>query len=220
MNDGGTSPGVGDLTRPAVSGDGDPSPGSARLAGWLESPDGVSSPGSDRLAVPVDSPDGVVSPVVGDLAPDFTAPDVHGASVSLAGLRGRPVLVVFVPFAFTPVCTDEAAALQQAWPRWQERGVQLLMISCDSVPTLRRWADEHQVGFDVLSDFWPHGQVARAYGAFSDVDGAADRLSALIDANGVLRWRARAPRGVARPVAGYQAAIDALLEGAGEGSRP
>lgn len=160
--------------------------------------------------------DGGASPCVGDLAPAFSAPDVHGARLSLAALRGAPVLVVFVPFAFTPVCTDEAAALQQAWPAWREHGVRVLMIACDAVPTLRRWSEEQGVDFDVLSDFWPHGQVARAYGAFSERDGAADRVSVLIDAEGVIRWRTSAPRGLARPAAEYQTAIAELL-GAGVG---
>lgn len=155
--------------------------------------------------------DGVASAEIGDLAPDFHAPNVHGASVSSVGLRGAPVLVVFVPFAFTPVCADEAAALQRLWPQWREQGVQLVMVSCDAVPTLRRWAEEQAVDFEVVSDFWPHGQVARAYRAFSEVDGAADRVSVLIDAGGVLRWRTSAVRGQARPVADYQAAIAELL---------
>ncbi|WP_147916990.1 redoxin domain-containing protein [Ruania zhangjianzhongii] len=166
----------------------------------------------------MDTPDGAALPGVGDLAPDFTAPNVHGAPVSLARLRGGPVLVVFVPFAFTPVCTAEAAALHRAWPGWRERDVQLLMISCDAVPTLRRWAEEQQVGFEVLSDFWPHGQVARAYGAFSELDGAADRVSVLIDADGVVRWRRSTGRGLARPVSDYQGAIEELLRGGSEGS--
>jgi len=155
--------------------------------------------------------DGGVSPSVGEVAPGFAAPDVHGATLSLAGLRGQPVLLVFVPFAFTPICTDEAADLQRAWPRWRQQGVRVLMVSCDAVPTLRRWVEEHGVDFDVLSDFWPHGQVARAYGAFSERDGAADRVSVLIDAEGLLRWRTSAPRGKARPVADYEAAITAVV---------
>lgn len=182
--------------------------------------DGAASPGQGGVPRSGVAHDGAASAEIGDLAPDFTAPNVHGAPVSLAGFRGAPVLVVFVPFAFTPVCTDEAAALQQIRLSWRERGVQLLMVSCDSVPTLRRWADEQQVDFEVLSDFWPHGRVARGYGAFSDLDGAADRVSVLIDADGVVRWRTRSPRGVARPVAGYQAAIDALFADRAEPARP
>ena len=181
--------------------------------------DGAASPAQGRLAQPAVMPDGATSPGVGDLAPDFTAPNVHGAPVSLAGLHGGPVLVVFVPFAFTPVCTDEADALQQVWPRWRDQGVQLLMISCDAVPTLRRWTEEHEVDFEVLSDFWPHGAVARSYGAFSEQDGAADRVSVLIDADGVLRWRGSSARGLARPVADYQTAIDAELSRARDRSR-
>lgn len=173
--------------------------------------DGAASPGVGEGAGPSGVADGAAAPSVGELAPEFRLPNVHGAPVSLVGLRGHVVLVVFVPFAFTPVCGAEAAALQQGWPRWQQAGVQLLMIACDAIPTLRRWVEEQRVGFEVLSDFWPHGQVARAYGAFSANDGAADRVSVLIDADGVVRWRTSSPRGVARPVAAYEAAITELL---------
>ena len=124
------------------------------------------------------------------------------------------MLVVFVPFAFTPVCSGELDDLVQAGPRWRSRGVDVVLISCDAMPTLRAWAQEHAVGFEVLSDFWPHGQTCRTYGAFSQVDGAADRVSVLIDAAGVVRWTTRAARGKARPVSDYESAIDALTQGA------
>ncbi|HLS74723.1 MAG TPA: redoxin domain-containing protein [Actinomycetaceae bacterium] len=180
--------------------------------------DGGASPGRTDRSGAEALLDGGASPGVGDVAADFAAPDAHGATLSMATLRGGPVLLVFVPFAFTPVCTDEAAALQRAWPRWQERGVRVVLVACDAVPTLRRWAEEHQVTFDVVSDFWPHGQIARAYGAFSARDGAADRVSMLIDAAGVVRWRTSAPRGWARPVADYEAAIADLLGEDGTGA--
>ena len=151
---------------------------------------------------------------LGEYAPEFTAPAAYGGHVSLADFRGRGVLVVFVPFAFTPVCSREIEELTRAAPAWQERGVEVVVISCDAMPTLRVWAEQHRAGFEVLSDFWPHGHIARAYGAFSEHDGAADRLSVLIDAHGVVRWTTRAARGRPRPVSDYEAAVDALTEAA------
>lgn len=150
----------------------------------------------------------------GQRAPDFTAWASHGGQVSLEDYRGRAVLVVFVPFAFTPVCSREIEELVRAAPAWQRRGVEVVVISCDAMPTLRAWAEEHGVAFEVLSDFWPHGSIARAYGAFSEQDGAADRLSVLIDAGGTVRWTTRANRGRPRPVSDYEAAVDALAAAA------
>lgn len=212
MNDGVTSPGPGTVAVGREVLDGGGSPRVVEAPGAVATGDGGGSPRVAEAPGAVAAGDGGGSPWVGRPAPDFSAPDVHGAQVSLADLRGAPVLVVFVPFAFTPVCTDEAVALQQAWPRWRGAGVRVLMVACDAMPTLRRWVEEQQVDVDVLSDFWPHGHIARAYGAFSERDGAADRVSVLIDAAGVVRWRTAAPRGTARPVADYDAAITELLD--------
>src|SRR5699024_2678224 len=108
----------------------------------------------------------------------------------------------------------EIEDLVRAAPAWQERGVEVVVVSCDAMPTLRVWAEEHGVTFEVLSDFWPHGRIARSFGAFSEQDGAADRVSVLIDAHGVVRWTTEATRGRARPVSDYEAAIDALTDAA------
>src|SRR5699024_9914136 len=168
--------------------------------------EGVAGPAGSGGPQPGSSGD--VTP--GQYAPEFTAPAALGGHVSLADFRGRAVLVVFVPFAFTPVCSGEVEDLARAVPTWRERGVEVVVISCDAMPTLRVWAEQHQVTFEVLSDFWPHGHIARAYGAFSEQDGAADRLSVLIDARGVVRWTTRAVRGRPRPVSDYEAAVDDL----------
>lgn len=147
---------------------------------------------------------------VGDRAPDFALPDQHGRATSLSTYDG-PVLIVFFPAAFTPTCTSELAVLRDE----PIPGVTVLAVSCDSVPALRAFADAEGLDFPVLSDFWPHGEVARAYGAFLPERGIAGRLSVLVDGRGVVRavWRSGAAE--ARDAMDYGRAVAALVEGAG-----
>ncbi|SEE00473.1 redoxin domain-containing protein [Ruania alba] len=149
-------------------------------------------------------------PAVGRTAPAFQARDTHGATVSLVELRGAPVLLVFIPFAFTRVCGNEVAALRDRHAELTAGGARVLVITCDSMMTLRAWAEAEDLPFDLLSDFWPHGAIARSYGAFGAGDGAPDRLSVLVDAEGVVRWTTSSPRGQARDVEEYLTAIRSL----------
>jgi mycoredoxin-dependent peroxiredoxin len=149
-------------------------------------------------------------PVIGEPAPGLTLPDTHGTPVSLAGLRGGPVVLVFVPFAFSATCTGELCELRDNIADFQEADVHLAVISCDPMFSLRAWAQKEGYAFDLLSDFWPHGEVSRAYGVFDETSGHAQRGSFLIDAEGVLRWSVVNPRGQARPLAAYREALAAL----------
>lgn len=149
---------------------------------------------------------------VGDLAPDFTLTDTHGEPVALSQLRGTPVVVVFFPFAFSGICTGELCELRDNIATFDDAGVRLLAVSCDSMFALRAWREREGYAFDLLSDFWPHGAVARRYGVFDAESGLALRGSFLIDADGVIRWAVRHPRGQARDLAGYQAALALLAE--------
>ena len=142
---------------------------------------------------------------VGDRAPDFALPDQHGRATALSTYDG-PLLIVFFPAAFTPTCTSELAALREA----PIPGVTVLAVSCDSVPALRAFADAERITFPVLSDFWPHGDVARAYGAFHPERGIAGRLSALVDDDGVVRAVWRSGPAEERDVADYARAAAAL----------
>jgi mycoredoxin-dependent peroxiredoxin len=147
---------------------------------------------------------------VGAAAPDFTLPDTHGTPVRLAELRGTAVVVVFVPFAFTGVCTGELCELQDNLGDFEAAGVRLLVVSCDPVPSLRAWSQQEGFRFDLLSDFWPHGAVAQAYGVFDPEHGRAVRGSFLVDGDGVVRWSVVNPAGRARDLAGYRAALARL----------
>ena len=125
---------------------------------------------------------------VGDAAPDFTLRDQHGQDVSLAALRGAPVLLVFFPWAFSRVCTGELATLRDVHRSVEDRGARLLAVSCDPVFSLRAFADAEGLTFSLLSDFWPHGAVSSAYGVLDADRGCPRRSSYLLDRGGVVRW--------------------------------
>jgi peroxiredoxin len=150
---------------------------------------------------------------IGDPAPDFTLSDTHGTPVHLADLRGEnggPVLLVFFPFAFSGTCTGELCELRDNIAPFDTAGVRLLAISCDPMFSLRVWREQESYGFDLLSDFWPHGEVARRYGVFDDERGMAVRGSFLIDAAGIVRWSVVNPPGEPRDLEGYMEALARL----------
>ncbi len=149
-------------------------------------------------------------PRPGDPAPEFVLPDAHGTPVSLVGLRGTPVVLVFFPFAFSGICTSELAELRDNIEDFEAAGVRLLGISCDARHSLRAWSEEEGFGFDLLSDFWPHGAAARSYGVFDDAAGMAVRGSFLVDADGIVRWRVVNGPGEARELGAYRAALAGL----------
>jgi peroxiredoxin len=124
---------------------------------------------------------------VGTEAPDFELPASTGDKVTLSSFRGeKNVVIVFYPFTFTGVCRGELCELRDDLTSFESAGVQVLAISCDSVHAQRKWAEEEGFGFPVLSDFWPHGEVARAYGVFNDALGCANRHSFVVDKDGIV----------------------------------
>ena len=126
---------------------------------------------------------------VGEHAPDFTLRDQHGAEFRLSSVLGeKAVLIVFYPWAFTGVCAGELQTLQEQQDEILGEDVVLLTISTDPMYALRAFADQHGFTFPLLSDFWPHGAVASAYGVLSPQSGAALRGTFLVDTEGVLRW--------------------------------
>ncbi len=147
---------------------------------------------------------------VGAPAPDFTLPGAAGEPVRLSSLRGSPVVLVFYPYAFSGTCTGELCELRDNIAAFDEAGVTLLGISCDPAHSLRVFREQEGYSFDLLSDFWPHGAVARSYGVFDEAGGMAIRGSFLVDAEGIVRWAVVNPRGQARPLAAYREALAAL----------
>jgi mycoredoxin-dependent peroxiredoxin len=148
---------------------------------------------------------------VGDEVADFELRDQHAQTVRLSALRGRqPVLVVFFPWAFSGVCSGELTELQQRRDEVLGDRVALVTISTDPMYALRAFADQQGFTFPLLSDFWPHGAVASAYGVFSDEVGIALRGTFLVDRDGVLRWSVVHAIPDAGEVDDYKVAIAAL----------
>lgn len=125
-------------------------------------------------------------PAVGDLAPDFTLKDQGGNDVTLSALRGKPVVIVFYPFTFTGVCEGELCEIRDDPSAFERTGAQVLAISCDTRHAQRVWAEQQGFTFPVLSDFWPHGEVSRAYGVFNEALGCANRATFVLDKDGVV----------------------------------
>ncbi len=148
---------------------------------------------------------------VGDQAPDFELKDQHGAPVRLSGFRGeKNVVLIFYPLAFSGVCSGELCAMRDEFPEASGDDVELLTVSVDSTYSHRAWADAEDFNFALLSDFWPHGAVARSYGVFDENRGIATRGTFIIDKNGVVRWKVVNPVPQAREIADYQKALAAL----------
>jgi mycoredoxin-dependent peroxiredoxin len=127
---------------------------------------------------------------IGTQAPDFALRDQHGVEVRLSKLRGsRNAVLVFFPFAFTAVCTGELRALREQLPTLTGDDTEILGLSCDPMYALRVFAEQEQLAYPLLSDFWPHGAVARAYGVFDHDRGCALRGTFVVDRAGTVRWR-------------------------------
>jgi peroxiredoxin (alkyl hydroperoxide reductase subunit C) len=149
---------------------------------------------------------------VGDDAPDFDLKDPAGESVKLSDFRGKqPVLIVFYPFTFTGVCEGELCTLRDDFSAFTDAGVQVLAISCDSKNAQKVWTEQLGIPYPVLSDFWPHGEVAKAYGVFNEALGCANRATFLVGTDGqVADTFASDNLGQARPAARYEEALAKL----------
>jgi peroxiredoxin len=147
---------------------------------------------------------------VGDPAPEFSLPDQDKQVVSLAELRGTPVLLVFYPFAFSGICTGELCQLRDELTAYTDAGVKVLAISTDPVFSLKAFRDKEGFDFPLLSDFWPHGATAQAYGVFNDKAGMALRGTFLLDAEGTITFAEVNQPGDARVQAGWKDAVGKL----------
>ena len=148
---------------------------------------------------------------VGSIAPDFELNDQFGQKVSLSSFKGhKNVVITFYPFAFTGTCTGELCALRDDISAFLNDSVQLLAISCDSPFTQKVFAERENYQVPVLSDFWPHGATAKAYGVFEESRGCALRGTFIIDKTGVVRWSVVNGLGAARDLNEYKKALSSL----------
>ena len=147
----------------------------------------------------------------GNEAPDFTLKDQNGQAVTLSDFRdAKNVLLVFFPLAFTGICQGELDEIRDNLPKYENDDTATLAISVGPPPTHKVWATESGFLFPVLSDFWPHGAVAQAYGVFNDGAGFANRGTFVIDRSGVIRFAEMKQPGEARDQAVWTEALTSL----------
>lgn len=135
---------------------------------------------------PIDS---VLKLKVGQPAPNFTLPSISEEKVSLNQYRGKKnVVLSFVPAAWTPVCSDQWPGYNIAKDIFNQNDAILLGITVDNIPTLFAWTNQMgQLWFPVLSDFWPHGAVAKKFGVLRS-NGVSERALFVIDKKGIIRY--------------------------------
>jgi peroxiredoxin len=146
----------------------------------------------------------------GTPAPDFTLPQEPNTPLRLSDLRGRPVILLFYPADWSPVCGDEVALFNEVLPEFQRHGAELLGLSVDGVWCHRAFKEARNLRFPLLADFEPKGAVARAYGVYREKDGISERALFVIDAEGVIRWSYLSPIGVNPGADGVLTALEAL----------
>jgi peroxiredoxin (alkyl hydroperoxide reductase subunit C) len=151
---------------------------------------------------------------VGATAPDFALKDQDGRVVTLSAFRGaKDVLLVFFPLAFTGVCQRELDEIQSHLDEYVDDGTQTLAISVGPPPTHKIWAKQSGFTFPMLSDFWPHGAVARDYGVFNVDVGFANRGTFVVDRSGVIGFAEMNGPGEPRDQAVWAGALAALRGG-------
>jgi peroxiredoxin len=129
----------------------------------------------------------------GSPAPEFTLRDQDGNKVSLADYRGRTVVLVFYPADFSRVCTDQLSVYQEVLPQFEEAGTQLVGISVDGAFCHKAFQDHQGLTIPLLADFHPKGEVAKAYGVWSEEHGVAGRALVMVGPDGVVQWSYMSP---------------------------
>lgn len=147
------------------------------------------------------------------LAPDFELQNQFGEPITLSDYRDlRPVTLVFVPMAFSNTCTSEVCSLRDNFESFKQHDNELLVVSVDTKFTLRAWAEADNLDFNLLSDFWPHGEVAKQYGVFLKDRGVANRATFWINKDGTIKDSYITSISEAREFEPYEHAMDALAE--------
>ena len=145
---------------------------------------------------------------IGQAAPEFGLKDQHGELVTLTKLRGKKVILSFHPLAWTPVCAKQMKDLEANYAEIESGGAIALGISVDSVPCKKVWAKDMRVHrTKLLSDFWPHGEVAQQFGILREREGFSERCVLILDSEGVVRFKKIYPLGEAPDVSEVLSAL-------------
>ena len=146
----------------------------------------------------------------GTAAPDFALHATPDQILRLSELRGRPVILVFYPADWSPVCGDQMALYNEILDEFQEFRAELLGISVDGSWCHSAFAKQNKLHFPLLADFEPKGAIARAYGVYNDKDGTCERALFVIDADGIIHWSYVSPVGVNPGANGILSALEDL----------
>jgi peroxiredoxin len=150
----------------------------------------------------------------GTEAPDFRLPSTPDQTLSLMEFRGQPVILVFYPEDWSPVCSDQLALYQELLPEFQKFNAELLGISVDGIWSHLAFAKDRNLEFPLLADFEPKGEVARTYQVYRATDGTSERALYVIDADGIVRWSYVSPVGINPGADGILRALESLEDGA------
>jgi len=146
----------------------------------------------------------------GTKAPGFSLKTTPDQTVSMSELLGRPLVLVFYPADWSPVCGDQLVLYNEVLPEFQRHRAALVAISVDGVWCHIAYAKHQKLRFPLLSDFEPKGEVARSYGAYRKPDGFAERALFVIDPEGIIRWSYLSPIGVNPGADGILSALEAM----------
>jgi len=145
---------------------------------------------------------------IGTPAPDFKLLNQNREPVSLDDLKGSRSVIVFIPFAFTRTCEGELCQIRDEYSLFNDSDARVVAITCNTLHANRVWSDQQGFHFDILSDFWPHGLVARKYDTFNEGYGYAERTTYFLDEEGTITAVTRSDQlGEARDFEDYRAAL-------------
>jgi len=145
-------------------------------------------------------------------APDFSLPTTPDQKVSLSEFRGHPVVLVFYPADWSPVCSDQLALYNELKPEFSEFEAQIIGISVDGVWCHLAFSKDRKLHIPLLADFEPKGAVARQYGVYREKDGESERALFVIDAEGVIRWSYVSPVGINPGADGILKALESMAK--------
>lgn len=146
----------------------------------------------------------------GSKAPDFSLHATPDQKVSLSDFQGQPVVLVFYPADWSPVCGDELAIFNEVLPELEEFNAVLLGVSVDSAWCHMAYRQDRNLRFPLLTDFEPKGAIARSYGAYRDQEGFCERAIFVIDESGTVVWSYLSPVGVNPGINGVLKALREL----------